>query len=111
MATQRMVEKFTAEILDGHKGAAVEVPFDPTITWSLPVRPLWRGRRGHAVNGTVNGVSFQSAIVPRSRRFYLLLDEGVLHAAELSLGATATFSVTPLAAAEQRQPKVSRRQR
>src|SRR6185503_14053113 len=28
-------DRFEAELLRGHKGAAVEVPFDPAVRWSL----------------------------------------------------------------------------
>jgi DNA-binding response OmpR family regulator len=43
-------ERFRSEILLGHKGAAVEVPFDPSMRWGIPAGPLWSGRRGHRVD-------------------------------------------------------------
>src|SRR5713226_1871335 len=64
------MRKFTAEVQAGHKENAVEVPFDPTKAWGLPPEPLWRGRRGHVVQGNLNGRPFESFIVPRSKKFF-----------------------------------------
>jgi hypothetical protein len=60
---------FSGELLEGHKGPAVEVPFDPAARSRTSAVPLWRGRRGHPVRGLLNGRAFESVIVPRSRRF------------------------------------------
>ena len=70
-------EKFKAELTPGDKGAAVEVPFDPSRRWRIVARPLWPGRRGYTVRGELNGVSFGSCIVPRSRKFWMLVDEEI----------------------------------
>lgn len=88
--------KFRAELLPGHKGAAVEVPFDPAKLWATATRPLWRGRRGHTVRGELNGVSFGSCIVPRSRTFWMLVDEEVQKKAGVSVGDTVRITVEPL---------------
>jgi hypothetical protein len=89
-------ETFEGELLPGHKGAAVEVPFDPAKKWSIDARPLWPGRRGHTVRGKLNGVSFGSCIVPRSRKFWMLVDEDVQKKAGVSVGDTVRFSVEPM---------------
>jgi Domain of unknown function (DUF1905) len=68
-------QKFKAALQSGHKENAVEVPFDPAEVWGVDPQPLWKGRRSHRVQGTVNGVSFAGRIVPRSKKFYLLIDE------------------------------------
>lgn len=68
-------QRFKAALQSGHKENAVEVPFDPTEVWGVDPKALWKGRRGHRVQGSVNGVSFESSIVPRSKKFYLLIDE------------------------------------
>ena len=68
------IRKFKGEVLAGHKQDAVEVPFDPAEVWSAEPQPLWRGRRGHRVKGSVNGETFQSFIVPRQNKHYLLID-------------------------------------
>jgi hypothetical protein len=49
--------KFKAELRGGHKEDAIEVPFDPAKTWGMTAVPLWRGRTGHRVLATLNGVS------------------------------------------------------
>ena len=89
-------ERFRAQLLPGHKGAAVEVPFDPSKQWGIDGRPLWRGRRGHSVRGQLNGISFDSCIVPRSRKFWMLVDEGVQRMAGVSVGDTVRVTVEPL---------------
>ena len=76
-------KKFKAELLSGHKDHAVEVPFNPSVEWNLQSRPLWRGRRGFPVLATIDGVSLESAIVPRQQKFYLLIDAEAKKAAGL----------------------------
>ena len=88
-------KKFKAEVLSGHKEDAVEVPFDPAKEWGIPPKPLWRGRRGHFVNATVNGFSFESSIVPRQKKFYLLIDAGAEKAAGVSKGVVVQVAVEP----------------
>ena len=92
-------KKFKAAVLSGHKDDAVEVPFDPTATWGMPPRPIWRGRRGHVVRGTLNGFPFaESFIVPRSKKFYLLLDRNLKQAAGINVGEDVTVTIEPAAA-------------
>ena len=88
-------KKFKAEVLAGHKEDAVEVPFDPAKEWGIPTKPLWRGRRGHFVNATVNGLSFESSIVPRQKKFYLLIDAEAGKAAGVSEGVLVRVAVEP----------------
>ena len=86
---------FKAEVLSGHKEDAVEVPFDPATEWDIPAQPLWRGRRGHRVNATVNGSTFESAIVPRQKKFYLLIDSEAAKSARVAAGALVKVLVEP----------------
>lgn len=88
-------KKFKAEVLSGHKEHAVEVPFDPAKEWGIPPKPLWRGRRGHFVNATVNGFSFESSIVPRQKKFYLLIDAEAGKSAGVSEGVIVRVAVEP----------------
>ena len=88
-------KKFKAEVLVGHKEHALEVPFDPEREWGIPPKPLWRGRRGHLVSAKVNGFSFAGAIVPRQKRFYLLIDAEAGKAAKVSEGALVQVVVEP----------------
>jgi hypothetical protein len=90
-------KKFKAEVLAGHKEDAVEVPFDPAQVWGVPPKLLWRGRRGHLVNATVNGFSFESSIVPRQKKFYLLIDAEAAKAAGVSNGVKVEVVVEPYA--------------
>src|SRR6266850_6430224 len=88
--------RFRAPLLEGHKEDAVEVPFNPERRWSTPARPLWRGRRGHHVRGLLNRVRFESVIVPRSRRFYVLVDDDLKRAVGLSVGDVVEVALEPL---------------
>lgn len=90
-------KKFKAEVLSGHKEDAVEVPFDPAQEWGIPPKPLWRGRRGHFVNASVNGFSFESSIVPRQKKFYLLIDAEAAASAGVSEGGVVQVAVEPCA--------------
>ena len=86
-------KKFKAAVLSGHKEDAIEVPFDPAKEWKVQPQPLWRGRRGHAVNAIVNGFSFESVIVPRQKKFYLLIDKESGRIARISEGELVSVTV------------------
>lgn len=87
-------ERFRAEVLGGHKEDAVEVPFDPVAQWSIPASPLRRGRRGHRVHGSLNGVKFESVIVPRVRKFFLIVPDDLRQAAGVSAGDLVDVRIT-----------------
>lgn len=82
--------------MKGHKGAAVEVPFHPVDQWDIPAMLLRHGRRGHVVEGTINGVEFSSHIVPRSKKFWLLLEADTMQEAGVEVGETAEFAISPV---------------
>ena len=88
-------DRFEATLQPGHKGAAVEVPFDPAARWSVDAVPLWRGRRGFPVEAVLDGVPFASAIVSRMRRHFLLVDDEVCSRAKARIGAKVTITVRP----------------
>ena len=93
-----MKKKFNGEVLTGHKEHAVEVPFDPIETWGLQPRPIWRGRRGYIVSGTLNGFHFdESFIVPRSKKFFLIVDKDMEREAGIAVGEVVRISVEPTA--------------
>ena len=89
-------KQFKAEVLSGHKDNAVEVPFDPTEAWGIAPKPLWRGRRGHEVQGRLNGFPFESCIVPRQKRFFMIIDENIRKQAKIAVGDIVIASVKPL---------------
>ena len=86
---------FKAEVLSGHKENAIEVPFDPAKEWGVEPKPLWRGRRGHSVNATVNGFSYASSIVPRQKKFYLIIDAEAKKTARVEPGALVHVTLEP----------------
>ena len=91
-----MKKKFKGQLLSGHKDHAVEVPFDPSVEWKIEPQPLWRGRRGFPVRGKIGRASFESAIVPRQKKFYLLIDRDVQTSAGLFEGSQAVVTVEPI---------------
>ena len=90
-------KRFKAELRSGHKENAIEMPFDPAKAWGIPVKPLLRGRRGHRVQVSLNGFSFESVIVPRSGKFFLLVEEDIRKAAGVSVGEIVDAVVGPIA--------------
>lgn len=52
-------------------------------------------RRGHTVRGELNGVSFGSCIVPRSRKFWVLIDEDVQSKAQVKIGDCVSVTIEP----------------
>jgi hypothetical protein len=92
-------ERFSAVLLEGHKEAAVSVPFDPATRWGLPATRLLPGRHGHRVRGQLNGVAFESAVVSRSGGFFLLVDEALQASAKLTIGDAALVIMHPAGAA------------
>ncbi|HMG33430.1 MAG TPA: DUF1905 domain-containing protein [Blastocatellia bacterium] len=87
-------ERFKGEVLEGHKGFAIEVPFNPETKWKIAAGPLWRGRRGHRVRARINRATFETFIVPRARRFFLLIDDGATSAARLTPGDIVAVEVS-----------------
>ena len=95
MATQ----DFVAELLLGHKGAAVLVPFDPGKVWGT--RPVEHGvlpwRTGHLVRGAMNGVPFEGWIGRRWGRFFILVDSKLQAKAGIAVGDMVQVVVEPRA--------------
>ena len=88
-------ERFSSVVLSGHKGLGFEVPFDPAERWGGAAVSLRPGRRGHRVSGTVNGKRFESAVVGRSRRFFVLVTDAMAKAAKLQDGSEVRVSLRP----------------
>lgn len=88
-------EKFFAVILAGHKESACEVPFDPVERWQAQPQPLRPGRRGYPVRGMINGIQFQSAVVGRSREFFLLIGDELKQIAGVSSGDRVKLAIEP----------------
>lgn len=95
MACSPARHSFDATLQSGHKQCAVEVPFDPADAWSLAARPSWPGRRGYRVRASCDDVDFDGAIVSRSRRFWLLIDDDIRRAAGWREGSQLHVTITP----------------
>jgi hypothetical protein len=69
---------FHGAVLSGHKEDAVEVPFDPGTRWDARTISIRPGRRGYPVRARIGSAAwFDSHVVARSRRFWLLLPAAV----------------------------------
>ena len=90
-----MKKSFTAELLSGHKQDALEVPFDPAEEWNVQPEALWRGRRGFRVKARVKGFAFDSSIVPRQKRFFLLIDPEVVKSTGIVVGSRLRVMIEP----------------
>jgi hypothetical protein len=90
---------FTAELLDGHKGPAVLVPFDPGETWGASPTPTETKAYGkiaaHLVAGTMNRRRFEGCIVKRWGKFFILVDDGLRAAAGVEVGDVVRVTVEP----------------
>lgn len=87
--------RFRARVVAGHKQHAVEVPFDPAGRWGIAARPLWPGRRGFPVQGSVQGQALDSAIVARSRRYWLLLPDDLRTILGIGEGEVVSVTIAP----------------
>ena len=77
--------RFRGVVLPGHKEHAVEVPFDPATRWDVAARQIRPGRRGVAVHAAVNDVAFDSHVVARAKKFWLLLPAAVQKRAQIAV--------------------------
>ena len=90
--------RFKAEILMGHKGAAVLVPFDPEEVWAIPARKVSDqpgGKEGHLVRGTIAGTRFEGWIGYRWGRRFILTDEQLCKQAKVKVGDVVEFVLEP----------------
>ena len=88
-------ERFNGVLLSGHKQAAIELPFDPAECWQILAVQLWPGRRGYPVTGTLNGTSFESSVVSRSRRNYVLIEDELRQRTGVAIGDSVALTLQP----------------
>ena len=90
-------KRFKAKLEAGHKEDAIEVPFDPEQVWEIPAKAQLRGRRGHRVQGSLNGFQFDSVVIPRSGKFLLLIERDTQKAAGVAVGDLVDTVIGPFA--------------
>jgi len=86
---------FKGIVVSGHKESAVEVPFDPAHEWHATAQQIRPGRRGFAVHAQVNGSAFDSFVVGRSKKFWLLLPASVEKQAAIRTGDEVAVTLHP----------------
>ncbi len=90
--------RFAAEIQQGHKGAALILPFDPELVWGLapsPVSEAPGGKRGWLVRGTLAGTRFEGWIGTRWGRHFVLTDAELCARAGVKVGDTVDVVLEP----------------
>jgi len=80
-------------ILSGHKEDAIELPFDPSLRWGCAPERFAPGRKGVAVHARVGTVEFESQVVRRAGRHWLLLPSEAMREAGLRAGDAASIVV------------------
>ena len=88
-------ERFETVVLEGHKGLAFELPFDPAKRWGVPEERLWPGRRGWRVRVSMRRARFESFVVPRSKRFWVLVSDAMKRSGRLRAGSRVAVAVAP----------------
>jgi len=86
---------FTATVLSGHKQDAVEVPFDPAARWNSAPVSIRPGRRGLRVHAEIHGHGFETHVVSRSKKFWLLLSSEVEDKLSIKAGDTVSVALEP----------------
>jgi hypothetical protein len=74
-------------VLEGHKGCALEVPGELVAQWAAKPVAFRPGRRGIPVSFRVGKLAFESHVVARARRHWLLLDDEALGVLQVEPGA------------------------
>ena len=92
-----LAARFSGIIREGHKGCAIEVPFDPKERWGVSPVAIRPGRRGHRVTARLGTRSFESTVVARSRAWWLVLADDLLRDAGLVPGETVSVEIRPTA--------------
>lgn len=89
-------QRFHAQILDGHKGAAVIVPFDPAKIWRVePAAVPAPWKKGYLITGKINRTRFEGWIGNRWGRNFILVDEALLKRTRTNIGDVVRFAVYP----------------
>lgn len=89
-------KRFHAEILEGHKGAAVIVPFDPAEEWKAkPSAVPAPYKTGHLIKGTLNDEPFEGFIGKRWGRQFILVDAALQKRAGTKAGDVVIVKVSP----------------
>lgn len=93
-------QRFLAELLDGHKGTAVIVPFDPAKVWKVkPVTVPAPWKSGYLVQGRMNDTPFEGWIGRRWGRWFILVDKTLKKQMGAKTGDVVSVAIAPRRAA------------
>ena len=97
MATRfkkRAMIAFVGEMVPGSSDASVCIPVDPTTCWGAP--QVLEGRPSYRVQGTVQGWDFRGVVIPRAKRFWLLLPPTFIRTLGLGKGDELRITLVPV---------------
>ncbi len=94
-----MAERFVSVVLDGHKGLAFQIPFDPAERWGVSRCSCGRG------GGVIACEAPSSVVVSRARKFFVLVTDQMKKAGKFRNGSSVRVSLSqrvaePAAAAD-----------
>lgn len=89
-------QRFKGEVLAGRNETTVEIPFDPELVWGISPGPIRPGKRGYAVRASLNGFEFESYIVSRTNKFFLIVEEQPRRAAGVLVGDIVAATIEPV---------------
>jgi hypothetical protein len=88
-------ERISGVVQAGHKGDAVEVPFDPGAKWGVTAQQIGPGRRAYRVVCRIGATRFDSCVVARSKKFWLLLSSEIEDKLSIKAGDTVSVALEP----------------
>lgn len=90
-------QRFSGQIIESKKGAAIEVPFNPNKVWGTRARTMFPRRRGHTVLASIaGGPQFKSFIIEQMRLHWLLIAPAQLHELDAGVGYSVTVELQPV---------------
>ena len=89
-------KSFKGVVQLGHKGCAVEIAFDPDKIWGVrPTETVYQRVKGVPVSGRLNRTAFDSWIIARWGKRFVLLSDDHLMAARVRPGDEVRIEVAP----------------
>lgn len=91
-------QRFKAEVYAGHTtDCGALVPFDPAEKWkgTQLLSIGYRKHDGYAVQGSVNGVPFESWVFFYFKQWRLIVPNPALDSAHVAVGEVASFTLRP----------------
>ena len=90
-------QRFSGQIIESKKGAAIQVPFNPNKVWGTRARTMFPRRRGHTVLASISGgPQFKSFVIEQMKLYWLLIAPARLDEIDAGVGYSVTVELQPL---------------